>query len=123
MKNDDRVVGHADFHILLALFDADRHGYGIMKEVTRISDAALNLGPGTLYGAIRRLLASGLIEESATRPMKEQDDKRRRCYYKLTQAGRRVSVDECQRVASLVRVAAGKGVLALDSIPRDRGGR
>ena len=123
MKNKTRLIGHADFHILLALFDADRHGYGIMKEVTRITDAALNLGPGTLYGAIRRLLAAGLIKESDTRPTAEQDDERRRCYYKLTSAGRKVSVEECRRVANLMRAAEDKGALTLDPTRATQGGR
>ena len=115
MKNEKRVIGHADFHILLALFDADRHGYGIMKEVTAITDGALDLGPGTLYGAIRRLLREGLIDESGKRSDADRDDDRRTCYYRITRSGRRVAIHECQRVADLMRVAITKGALVASS--------
>ena len=56
------------FHILLALADEERHGYGIMQDVARQTDDALQLGPGTLYGCLKRMLAAGLVEESDERP-------------------------------------------------------
>src|SRR5665811_2047793 len=66
------------FHILLALSDEDRHGYGIMQDVARQTDGALQLGPGTLYGCLKRMLAAGLVEESGERPDPALDDERRR---------------------------------------------
>src|SRR6187551_2220433 len=73
----------AVFHILLALADGEKHGYGIMKEVTQRTEGQMRMGPGTLYGSIGRMLASGLIEETGERPDPEMDDERRR-YYHLT---------------------------------------
>ena len=61
------------FHILLALADEDRHGYGIMQDVERQTEGGLQMGPGTLYGCIKRMLASGLIEEADERPDPEID--------------------------------------------------
>jgi DNA-binding PadR family transcriptional regulator len=98
-------VNHSEFHILLALADRERHGYGIMQEVEARSQGSVQLGPGTLYGAIKRMLAAGLIEESAKRPAAKDDDERRRCYYRLTSLGRSVATDEANRLAALVQVA------------------
>jgi DNA-binding PadR family transcriptional regulator len=50
----------AVFHILLALADRDRHGYAIMSEVASMTEGVIKLGPGTLYGTIKRLLAARL---------------------------------------------------------------
>ena len=100
----------AAFHILLALIDGERHGYGIMQETARSSDGRVNLGPGTLYRSIRRLLTDGLIEESDERPVPELDDERRH-YYRLTPFGLRVARAEAQRLAALVRTAQSKHLL------------
>src|ERR1700680_2964491 len=75
------------FHILLALAGEERHGYGIMRDVARQTNDALQLGPGTLYGCLKRSLAAGLVEESDERPDPELDDDRRR-YYGMTDLGR-----------------------------------
>ncbi len=58
----------AVFHVLLALADSERHGYGIMQEVAARTNGMMRMGPGTLYGSIKRMLAAGLIEESGERP-------------------------------------------------------
>src|SRR5438874_12900033 len=79
----------AVFHILITLADGEAHGYAIMQEVTRRSGGSVRLGPGTLYGAISRLLEDRIIEESEERPDPEVDDTRRR-YYRLTKFGGRV---------------------------------
>src|SRR2546426_10391448 len=73
----------AVFHILIALGDGEAHGYAIMQDVAEKSGGTVRLGPGTLYGAVNRLLKDGLIEESEERPDPEMDDTRRR-YYRLT---------------------------------------
>ncbi len=101
----------AVFHILLALVDDELHGYGIMQEVARLTDGQLRLGPGTLYGAIKRMLADGLIEESETRPDPALDDERRR-YYCLTDYGQRVVRAEAERLNRLVRSARSKHLLS-----------
>src|SRR2546425_12407044 len=94
----------AVFHILIALADGEAHGYAIMQEVTRRSGGVVRLGPGTLYGAISRLLVDGIIAESEERPDPEMDDTRRR-YYRLTKLGGRVLAAETDRLADLVRAA------------------
>jgi DNA-binding PadR family transcriptional regulator len=94
----------AVFHILVTLADGEAHGYAIMQEVNRRSGGIVRLGPGTLYGAISRLLADGLIEESEARPDPEMDDTRRR-YYRLTKRGSEVLACETERLAELVRAA------------------
>ena len=100
----------AVFHILLALSDEERHGYSIMQEVKRSSGDMVKMGPGTLYGSIKRMLAVRLIEESDERPDPEMDDKRRR-YYRLTPFGRQVVMAEAARLAALVREARLKDLL------------
>src|ERR1700693_3346179 len=92
------------FHILLALADEERHGYGIMLDVARQTDDALQLGPGTLYGCLKRMLAAGLVEESDERPDPELDDERRR-YYRMTELGQRVVHAEAKRLFGAVTVA------------------
>ncbi len=66
----------AVFHILLALADGERHGYAIMQEVAESTNRQIKMGPGTLYGTIKRLLEAGLIEESNQRPDAKSDDER-----------------------------------------------
>ncbi len=100
----------AAFHILLALVERERHGYGIMQETAQSSDGKVKLGPGTLYRSIRRLLADGLIAESDARPVPELDDERRH-YYRLTPFGLRVAKAEAQRLAGLVHMARSKQLL------------
>jgi DNA-binding PadR family transcriptional regulator len=94
----------AVFHILLTLADGEAHGYAMMQEVARRSGGTVRLGPGTLYGAVSRLLEDGIIEESEERPDPEMDDTRRR-YYRLTKLGSRVLAAETERLAELVKAA------------------
>jgi DNA-binding PadR family transcriptional regulator len=100
----------AFFNILLALADGEKHGYGIMQEITAQTDGKLRLGPGTLYGAIKRLLEEELIEESGKRPDPARDDERRR-YYCLTEFGQRVAAAEAARLEELVRLARSRRLL------------
>ena len=73
----------AQLHILLALATGEKHGYAIMGEVEVLTEGAVTMGPGTLYGTVKRMLKSGLVEETDERPDPELDDERRR-YYRLT---------------------------------------
>lgn len=100
----------AVFHILLALVDGERHGYGIMQEVRALSDGRVHLGPGTLYRSIKQMVADRLIEESDARPDPALDDERRR-YYRLTPGGLSVARAEAQRIALLADVARSKRLL------------
>lgn len=103
-------LSSAIFHILLALIDGERHGYGIMQETARSSGGRVNLGPGTLYRSIRHLLTDGLIEESDERPAPELDDERRH-YYRLTPFGLSVARAEAKRLDELVQTARAKRLL------------
>jgi DNA-binding PadR family transcriptional regulator len=100
----------AVFHILLALADGELHGYGIMKEVEAHTQGRVSMGPGTLYGSIKRMLAANLIEKSDERPDPQLDNERRR-YYRLTELGQRVLRAEAERLAQAVRVVQAKKLL------------
>jgi DNA-binding PadR family transcriptional regulator len=91
------------FHILLALTDGERHGYGVLQEVARRTGGELRIGTGTLYTAIARLAALGLIGESG-----RQDDRRR--YYRLLRLGHAVLQAETRRLEALVRHAHAHGL-------------
>ena len=104
----------ATFHILLALADRERHGYDIMREVDERTERKVRLGPGTLYGSIKRLLSDGLVQELDERPDPELDDERRR-YYQLTDFGLRVATAEAERLAQLVKAAKSKKLLSARS--------
>ncbi len=109
-------LNHTDFHILVSLADEERHGYGIMQEVQNRTDGSIRLGPGTLYGAIKRLLDLKYIEESDQRPDAENDDERRRCYYRLTGLGRDVAILEAERLSSVVKQAQAKRLIGLRAL-------
>ncbi len=100
----------AVFHIMLALADGERHGYAIKREVELRTGGVISLGPGTLYGTLRRMLAQEWIEETDERPDPENRDVRRR-YYRLTELGRRLARAEAERLENLVRVARAKELL------------
>ncbi len=108
----------ATLHILVALGPGEKHGYAIMRDVETLSDGAVRMGPGTLYGSIKRMLADGLIEETAGHPGVEADDQRRR-YYRLTGLGSRVSAAELARLTALVH-RAGSPDWAVRRLPRLR---
>jgi DNA-binding PadR family transcriptional regulator len=103
----------ATFQILLTLVDGERHGYAIMKEVTERTEGTVRLGPGTLYGALKRLLAAGLVEEGGEHADPELDDERRR-YYRLTKFGLRVARAEAQRLEAMVRAARRKKLIGAE---------
>jgi DNA-binding PadR family transcriptional regulator len=100
----------SEFQILLALADEERHGYAIKREVAARTQGDVQLGPGTLYGSIKRMVASGLIEECDERPDPELDDERRR-YYRITSLGRQVAMAEARRMERLVGIARAKRLL------------
>ncbi len=87
----------ASLHLVLALLDGESHGYALLKRVEEISDGAVKMGPGTLYGTLNRLLADGLIVETTT----SSDDDRRRSY-RLTETGEQVARTELARLRHLV---------------------
>jgi len=98
------VLTRNEFHVLLALVDGPRHGYGIMRDVEELTSGDFKLGPGTLYTAIARLERAGLIEEC------EPDADRRRCY-RVTRKGKTAASQEAERLVALVRAARKGGLL------------
>lgn len=106
-QHDLLPLSPAVFHILLALLDRERHGYGIMKTVEAQTEGEMLLRPGTLYQAIKRMLELGLIEESDERPDPALDDERRR-YYRIAALGRKVAQAETARLRKLVKLANTK---------------
>jgi DNA-binding PadR family transcriptional regulator len=99
------------FHILLALAEEDRHGYGIIQDVAARTDGELKVNAGTLYRAIQRMLEQGWIVETRERPSRKQDDERRR-YYRITKSGVEVARAEARRLVQLVRLARESGFAA-----------
>jgi DNA-binding PadR family transcriptional regulator len=97
------------FHILLSLTDEDRHGYAIILEVARRTQGELKLSAGTLYRSIQRMLETGLIVETRSRPAPEVDDERRR-YYRITPLGRATAEAEAGRLRDLLKMARLCGV-------------
>jgi DNA-binding PadR family transcriptional regulator len=94
-------VSQSEFYILLSLAIKSRHGYEIMKQVEQDSGKKMLLGPGTLYGSIKRMLQSKLIEEIA-------GDNPRRKYYTLTEKGRTSLSSELQRYNDAIELAKRK---------------
>ena len=100
-RGKDKRLPMAAVQILLALLPGELHGYALMRKVEELSDGAVKLGPGTLYGTINRLVNDGLIEETTNRSQRADGERRR--YYQLTSSGRLVALDEFARLQSLVR--------------------
>ena len=106
-KRTNAPLTPAVLHILLALSMKERHGYGIMKQVESDSKGKVNMGPGTLYGSLRRMIDAGLIRESSKKIDPKLDDERR-VYYKITGLGQRALAAELQRYREVVAVAKRK---------------
>ena len=110
MPTDKRkLLTPAVLHILLALSTRDRHGYGIMKQVEQESLGKVNMGPGTLYGSLGRMIDAGLIAESDKRVDPDLDDERR-VYYGITNSGREALEAELERYREVVAVARSKSL-------------
>ncbi|WP_117213203.1 helix-turn-helix transcriptional regulator [Allorhizocola rhizosphaerae] len=92
------------FLVLTALVDGPRHGYGIIREVAALSDGRVKLLPGTLYAALDRLVAQGLVEHVRD----EVADGRMRRYYRLTSAGLQVLTAEIARLRQLAGAAESR---------------
>jgi DNA-binding PadR family transcriptional regulator len=103
-KNSIQPLTPAVFHILLALSSGERHGYGIMKQVEADSRGKVTMGPGTLYGSLKRMLDAGLVRESDKRVDPEMDDERR-IYYQITGVGAQALAAELERYQRIVTIA------------------
>jgi len=112
----------AVFHILLVLADHPCHGYGIMREVERLSEGQVTLGPGTLYRSLRRMLVDGLIEDLQEPAGAPAGDDRRRTYG-LTPFGMAVARAEARRLTLLVETARTRGLLTRPWLGKSREAR
>jgi len=100
----------AEFQILLALADGAKHGHGIKVDVVERTQGRIHMGPGTLYGAIKRLLRREWIEE-VTASFEDLDDERLR-YYAATPDGLAAAREEATRMAALLGIAQAKSLIA-----------
>jgi DNA-binding PadR family transcriptional regulator len=103
-------LARSSFLVLLALVDQPRHGLAVIDRVEEASNGEVRLGPGTLYGTLQKLVATGLIKETASAPDPADHDPRRR-YYRLTPRGERALKQEAARLRALVRAAVAHNVL------------
>ncbi len=102
----------AVLHILLALSARELHGYGIMKQVQEDGQGKVKMGPGTLYGSIKRMMDAGLVRESDKKVDAELDDERR-VYYRITDLGQRALTAELARYSEVINVAKQKTLVPL----------
>ena|SRR5882724_1328699 len=100
----------AVLHILLALSNQERHGYGIMKQVESDSQGRVKMGPGTLYGSLGRMIDAGLIRESDKKVDPKMGDERR-VFYSITGLGQQALATELERYREVVAVAKQKRLL------------
>lgn len=104
----DELVPPAEFRVLLALVDGPKHGHGIRIEVRERTAGRVDMGPGTLYGAIKRLVGRRWIAEIDPPPGEDGDGRRR--FYRLTEAGRAAARGEVARLEELVQIARSKSL-------------
>jgi PadR family transcriptional regulator, regulatory protein PadR len=88
------------FFILTALAESPRHGYGIIRRIEELSEGGVKLGPGTMYGALDRLVEQDLV----VLDREELESGRLRRYYRLTPQGRRELAAEVRRLEQDSRV-------------------
>jgi DNA-binding PadR family transcriptional regulator len=105
------------FLILTALAGEPLHGYGLIAEVERLSGGRVSLRPGTLYGALDRLVDAGLVRVDH----EEMVEGRLRRYYRLTEPGSEVLAAETERMRRNVDAATAR-LRAIQAAPRLSGG-
>jgi DNA-binding PadR family transcriptional regulator len=110
MPSHDVELTPAAFQVLLALAAGESHGYAVMKYVESLSGGTQRLPAGTLYRTIGRLVADGLVEETAGEDPTAAHDARRR-YYRLTTVGRQAAVAHARRLSRMVIASRGAGLL------------
>ena len=106
MSRSAKPLPSASVHLVLALLAGEMHGYALMRRVQELSDGAVKMGPGTLYGTLNRLVDDGLIVETTDRRTHSESERRR--YYELTASGRTVAIEELDRMKALVRRVSGR---------------
>ncbi|OPZ93187.1 MAG: Transcriptional regulator PadR-like family protein [Firmicutes bacterium ADurb.Bin419] len=96
---ENTPLTEAIYYILLSVRKPN-HGYGIIQEISEITDKRVTLGPGTLYGAINTLLSKGWIKLYS-----EDKESRKKKEYIITKDGREVFRNEVERLNELVNNA------------------
>ena len=117
-KEDPRAhlpLTPAVFHILLALAEGQKHGYGVIVDVRERTAGEIRLGTGTLYTAIKRLLGQGLIEEAEVTGNAATDGDERRRYYQLRPLGLQVAQAEAARLQRVVGLARERALLPAEA--------
>jgi DNA-binding PadR family transcriptional regulator len=109
-REQRRALSPAEFDVLIALADGEKHGYAILKEIARRAEGGATFGTATLYAILRRFVAEGLLVESDERPAASLDDERRR-YYRLTDAGRRAAAAEAERMEAVLALARSRKLI------------
>ena len=109
-REESRALSPAEFDVLIALADGEKHGYAIIKEVARRTGGEVKLSAGTLYAIVRRFEDARVIEETDSRPDPALDDERRR-YYQITRFGREVAQAEARRMESALSMAHAKNLI------------
>jgi DNA-binding PadR family transcriptional regulator len=111
------------FQILLSLVDEDLHGYALIQDIRRRTGGEIALTASTLYAAVKRLLATGWIEEVEPETPPTRQDARRR-YYRITPRGRVAARGEALRLERLTTMAREKRLLgAFRATPQPKGSR
>ncbi len=105
MSRSRKALPAASLHIVLALMDGELHGYALMRRVADISDGAVRMGPGTMYGTLNRLVDEGLITETTDRVARTEGERRR--YYQLTPTGQSAALSELDRLQTLLHRIKG----------------
>jgi DNA-binding PadR family transcriptional regulator len=109
-REEARALSPAEFDVLIALADGEKHGYAILKDVARRSGGGAPFGTATLYAVLRRFVGEGLLVESDERPAAALDDERRR-YFRITDAGRRAASAEAARMEALLELARARKLI------------
>ncbi len=99
------------YHILLALGDAEMHGYAIMQSLSEKTGGRETILPGTLYASLARMVDEGLVEEHEP-PEGDYSGGPKRRYYKRTELGREAASAESERLRVLLRIAADQDILS-----------
>ncbi len=95
------------FQILLSLAEQPLHGYAIMQDVLQRTQGRMKLWPGVLYGSLKRLTDSGLVEEIEA-PTEAPRDRMERRFYRITADGRRALEAEAARMAAYVEAVRAR---------------
>jgi DNA-binding PadR family transcriptional regulator len=95
MPENKNALTEVVYYILLSLY-SPLHGYGIMQNVKELSDGRVDLGPGTLYGALNTLLNKNWIQSV------EGEDNSRKKEYVITDTGRHIIKGEIERLEELI---------------------